>query len=78
MVRIRGHLVLLAIPAIIWGQNPFSLSEKDEIELGRHAARYSPDRRSCDYEVHRRRGPISGAEIEPQRDRLHLQGGEQP
>ena len=33
-----GLLVLVTIPAISFAQNPFTLSEKDEIELGRLAA----------------------------------------
>ena len=36
--RTLGLLVLVAIPVIAFAQNPFSLSEKDEVELGRLAA----------------------------------------
>ncbi len=36
--RILGLLALVAIPAIGFAQNPFTLSEKDEVELGRLAA----------------------------------------
>jgi Zn-dependent protease with chaperone function len=38
MLRALALVVLITIPACSLAQNPFSLSEKDEIELGRHAA----------------------------------------
>jgi Zn-dependent protease with chaperone function len=38
LLHTLGLLALVTIPAICFAQNPFSLSEKDEIELGRLAA----------------------------------------
>ena len=38
MLRAIGLVILVTIPAGAFAQNPFSLGEKDEIELGRYAA----------------------------------------
>lgn len=38
MLRTIGLVILVTIPAGAFAQNPFSLGEKDEIELGRYAA----------------------------------------
>lgn len=38
MLRTLSLIILLTIPAAAWAQNPFTLTDKDEIELGRHAA----------------------------------------
>ena len=38
MVHTIGLVILVTIPAGAFAQNPFSLGEKDEIEVGRIAA----------------------------------------